>query len=195
MGSATPSYMLQHAFTFEDMHHHAAEAWGPLGADIADTWRKFNVAYFAGALRPIPLVISQTLPFGRRIGQCSHNPGHYRGGRAITLNLPDQGGHLIADNGTLLHEMLHQYLFERGEDPAHMGEPWRREIMRLTKLITGKTIWAGPSKTVRQNGKTTRMNAPRPETKEPSLPQAIIARWPHDKLGINLGFLGQSDDD
>ena len=30
-----------------------------------------------------------------------------------------------------------------------MGEPWRREIMRLTKIITGNTIWAGPSKTVR----------------------------------------------
>jgi hypothetical protein len=51
--------------------------------------------------------------------------------------------------------------------------------MRLTKLITGKTIWAGPSKTVRQNGKATRINAPYPETKEPLLPQAVIARWPH----------------
>jgi hypothetical protein len=90
--------------------------------------------------------------------------------------------------------MLHQYLFERGENPAHMGEPWRREIMRLTKLITGKTIWAGPSKVVRQNGKATRINAPHPKTKEASLPQAIIARWPHDEFGINLGFLGQSDD-
>ena len=35
--------------------------------------------------------------------------------------------------------MLHQYLFKRGEDTAHLGEPWRREIMRLTKLISGKT--------------------------------------------------------
>ena len=90
--------------------------------------------------------------------------------------------------------MLHQWLFERGENSAHAGEPWRREIMRLTKLITGKTIWAVPSKTVHQNGKATRINAPHSETKEPSLPQAIIARWRHDELGINLGFLGQSDD-
>jgi hypothetical protein len=142
--------------------------------------------------RPIPLIVSQTLPFERRIGQCSHNPKSWEG-RAITLNLPACGGQLIADNGTLLHEMLHQYLFERGEDPAHAGEPWRREIMRLTKLITGKTIWAGPSKTVRQNGKAIRINAPHPETKEVSLPQAIIARWPHNALGINLGFLGQSN--
>jgi hypothetical protein len=91
--------------------------------------------------------------------------------------------------------MLHQYLFEHGEDPAHMGGPWRREIMRLTKLITGRAIWAGPSQVVRQNGKATRINTPHPQTKETSLPQAIIARWPHDELGINLGFLGQSDDD
>src|SRR5205807_3276253 len=76
--------------------------------------------------------------------------------------------------------MLHQYLFERGEDTAHLGEPWRREIMRLTKLISGKTIWAGPSRVVRQNGKAVRINAHHPETKEPSLPQAVIARWPHD---------------
>jgi hypothetical protein len=189
----TRSYVLQHVFTFEDMHRHAAEAWGILGGDIADTWRKFNATYFNDALRPIPLIVSQTLPFGKRIGQCAHNPGHYRGGRAITLNLPNQGGHLIADNNTLLREMLHQYLFERGEDPVHMGEPWRREIMRLTKLIAGTTIWAGPSKVVRQSGKATRINAPHPETKEPSLPQAAIARWPHDGFGINLGFLGQSD--
>jgi len=90
--------------------------------------------------------------------------------------------------------MLHQYLFERGEDTAHLGEPWRREIMRLTKLISGKTIWAGPSRVVRQNGKAVRINAPHPETKEPSLPQAVIARWPHDGLNIDLGFLGQSFD-
>jgi hypothetical protein len=38
----TRSYVLQDAFTFEDMHRHAAEAWGILGGDIADTWRKFN---------------------------------------------------------------------------------------------------------------------------------------------------------
>jgi hypothetical protein len=63
--------------------------------------------------------------------------------------------------------------------------------MRLTHLITGKTIWAGPSKVVREDGKAVRINAPHPKTKKPSLPQAIIARWPHDEFGINLGFLGQ----
>jgi hypothetical protein len=84
----------------------------------------------------------------------------------------------------LLHEMVHQFLFERGENPKHAGASWRREIMRLTKSISGREIWAGPSKTMRVNGLVVRMNAPHPETGESSLPQKIIARWLHDELGI-----------
>ena len=36
-------------------------------------------------------------------------------GRTITLNVPTMFTDLIADSGTLLHEMVHQYLNERGE--------------------------------------------------------------------------------
>jgi hypothetical protein len=61
--------------------------------------------------------------------------------------------------------------------------------MRLTKLIAGKTIWAGPSKVVRQDCRAVRINAPHPEIKEASLPQAVIARWPHNGLGINSASL------
>ena len=93
----------------------------------------------------------------------------------------------MADNNTILHEMVHQFLFERGEYPSHDGGPWRREIMRLTKVITGREIWAGRSKTVRRDGKVCRIN----EDKEGkvSLPQSIIARWPHDGLGIDFGAI------
>ena len=87
--------------------------------------------------------------------------------------------------------MVHQFLFERGEDAAHRSQGWRREIMRLNKLITGVDIWAGPSVVRRIEGVATRFNAPHPETGEQSLPQAVIARWPHDKVGINLGILGK----
>jgi hypothetical protein len=99
--------------------------------------------------------------------------------------------HLLADNNTLLHEMIHQFLFERGEKAAHADEPWRREIMRLTKQITGKDIWAGASKSVRQGKHVTKINAPHSETGALSLPQKVIARWPHDgNLGIDFGHLG-----
>jgi hypothetical protein len=180
--------MLQAIFTVDDMRRFAGEAWGQLGVEIVEKWCEFNVAYFDGALKPVPLVISNAQPFGKRPAFCSYNPG--ANGRTITLNVPKFHNVLVADNNTLLHEMVHQFLFERGELAAHASGPWRREIMRLTKLITGREIWAGPSKTVRVNGSIIRMNAPHPETGEQSLPQKIIARWPHDELGIDFGRLG-----
>jgi hypothetical protein len=130
-------------FTQKDMERFATEAWGPLGASTAAKWAEFNKKYFAGELRPIPLIITPTLPFGRRIGHCAFNPESKA--RLIALNLPQTTGHgayeLVADNNTLLHEMIHQLLQQRGEDSKHAGEGWRREIMRLNKLITGKEIW------------------------------------------------------
>jgi hypothetical protein len=183
---ATPSYVLQ--FSIEDMRRFGGEAWGQLGVNIVDKWCEFNAAYFDNALRPVPLVITNTLPFGKRLAFCSYNPD--ASGRTITLNVPRDHKVLVADNNTLLHEMVHQFLFERGEYASHDGAPWRREITRLTKHITGKEIWAGPSKVVRQNGKAIRINASHPETGQPSLSQKVIARWPHDEVGIDFGRLG-----
>jgi hypothetical protein len=80
-------------------------------------WREFNAKFFYGALHPIPIVISPTLPFGRRIGQCSHGFN----GRTTTLNVPAKHDRLVADNGTLLHEMVRHFLQERGEDWAPLG--------------------------------------------------------------------------
>jgi hypothetical protein len=131
------------------------------------------------------LVITHAQPFGKRLAFCFYNPDS--SGRTITLNIPKKHIVLVADINTLIHEMVHQFLFERGEHANHDGAPWRREIMRLTKLITGKDIWAGRSKTVRCDGKVVRINAANPETGEVSLPQKVIARWPHDELGIDFG--------
>ena len=175
-------------FTVADMHRFAGEAWGPLGVSIVERWCEFNAAYFDGVLRPVPLVITHTQPFGNRLAFCSYSPN--TAGRTITLNVPKAHRNLLADNNSLLHEMVHQFLFERGEYAAHDGEPWRREIMHLTKQITGREIWAGRSMTVRQDKGVIRINAPHPETKEPSLPQDSIARWPRT-IGISLGCLGE----
>ena len=40
-------------------------------------------------------------------------------GRTITLNVPTMFTDLRADSGTLLQEMVHQYLNERGEPAGH----------------------------------------------------------------------------
>jgi hypothetical protein len=83
------------------------------------------------------------------------------------------------------------------EPAGHDSEGWRREIMRLTKLITGKEIWAGRSMTKRVKGadgklsKVIRLNAPH-EDGRLSLGQSEIARWPHDGCGIDLGRLGDA---
>jgi hypothetical protein len=176
-------------FTVEDMRRFAGEAWGQFGIKVVERWCEYNTTYFNGALRPVPLVITHTQPFGKRLAFCSYNPNST--GRTITLNVPKQHNSLLADNDTLLHEMVHQLLFERGENAAHDGQPWRREIMRLTRQITGREIWAGRSVTVRRDKRVVRINAPHPETKEPSLPQAAIAQWPHDGLGIDRAFGGR----
>jgi hypothetical protein len=125
-------------FTIEDMRRFAGEAWGPLGVSIVEKWRAFNAAYFDGALRPVPLVVTNTQPFGKRLAFCSYNPDTR--GRTITLNVPKAHRTLLADNGVLLHEMIHQFLFERGEYASHNGAGWRREIMRLTKQIAGRDL-------------------------------------------------------
>jgi hypothetical protein len=187
-------------FTLKDMERFATEAWGELGTKTVERWAEFNGRYFGGELKPVPLVITNTQPFGKRLAFCSY-AGPDRHGRTITVNVPKEPGAngasyaLLADNDTLLHEMVHQYLFERGEAAGHDSNGWRREIMRLNKLITGKEIWAGRSITKRVEGgdgklsKVVRINKPRDDGMN-SIGQKEIARWPHDAFGINLGRLG-----
>jgi len=100
-------------FTLDDMRKFATEAWGPLGAGVVTCWAEFNARYFDGRLRPVPIVLTHTQPFGRRLAFCSH--GAF--GRTITLNIPKaaRSSALLADNSALLHEMVHQGLFEAGE--------------------------------------------------------------------------------
>jgi hypothetical protein len=175
-------------FTIDDMYRFATEAWGPLGTTTVDKWKEFNERYFDGRLRPVPLVITNTQPFGKRLAFCSYNSAYNASGRTITLNVPKDHQSLLADNGVLLHEMIHQALFERGTDAAHASEGWRNEIMRLHWLITGSVIWAGRSLVKRIDGKAVRINAPRSDGTA-SMTQGSIARWPHS-AGIDLGRLG-----
>jgi hypothetical protein len=75
---------------------------------------------------------------------------------------------------------------------SQIGETFqcgRREILRLS--YPGKTIWTGPSKLVRQSDKQpASTHLTRKPENHPC--RRLIARWPHDELGISLGFLGQS---
>jgi len=66
------------AFTRDDMERFAAEAWGSFGAAIVAEWAELNARFFAGALRPVPLVLTNAQPFGKRLAFCSYTPGFRR---------------------------------------------------------------------------------------------------------------------
>jgi hypothetical protein len=76
-----------------------------------------------------------------------------------------------------------------GAAGGSLASSWWNAIVFGLFFKSRRTGYAGPSRVVRQNGKAIRINAPQPETKEPSLSQAVIARWPHDGPGINSASL------
>jgi hypothetical protein len=51
------------AATVEDMRRFAGEAWGAFGVSVVSKWCEFNARYFDGALKPVPLVITDAQPF------------------------------------------------------------------------------------------------------------------------------------
>jgi hypothetical protein len=172
-------------YTLAEMRHALEVGWGAVGGRVADCWADYNRRYFGGRLKPLPLFLTPLAPYGKKVGwTCGGAVTH------IALCVPKDGTANVADKGTLLHEMIHQALHESGECPKHAGEPWCREIMRLHRQITGKEIWAGKYTVTKERGsrRSLRGNLPHPETGAPSIPQAEIARWPHDS-GIDLGAL------
>jgi hypothetical protein len=77
---------------------------------------------------------------------------------------------------------------------SQIGETFqcgRREILRLTKLSRQDKSGQG-----RPNWCARAISNPHQRTSpgnQRTIPAAgVIARWPHDELGISLGFLGQS---
>jgi hypothetical protein len=176
-------------YTREEMRHALVVGWGALGGRVADAWGEYNALYFGGRLAPLPIFLTPVSPYGHWVGlTCiSKSVTH------IALTAPRDGTRLVADRDTLLHEMVHQYLFEAGVCPHHAGGPWRWEIMRLHKQITGQDIWAGKytvAKRVTDHSDrvSVRTNAPHPRTGQASLGQQQIARWPHG-TDIKLGPL------
>jgi hypothetical protein len=81
-----------YSFSFADMQRFAAEAWRPLGTATVNKWAEFNRRDFDARLRPVPLVITNTQPFGKRLAFCSYYPDNK--GRTITLNVPQHHNYL-----------------------------------------------------------------------------------------------------
>lgn len=165
--------------TFPEMRKMMSWSWGDRGVWAADLWRKFNEAYWGGQLEPVPIWFPQASPYGHWVGLCSGN----RQGQTQHIQLlrgkPDD---FLAH--VLLHEMIHQYLFETGQNPAHNAQPWCEEVMRLTKQIWGKDIWVSPSVPRKVDGKSQRIQKRSPARQE-SIPLKEISGWPHS-LNLTL---------
>jgi hypothetical protein len=78
-----------------EMQTFLRHGWCELGERVFETWADYNTRYFDGGLRPIAIVPTPTLPYGRCIG-LTH------GTERIMLSAPLNGTHLVADRSTLL---------------------------------------------------------------------------------------------
>ena len=153
--------------------------YGDEGAEFARLWCAFNDQLFDGKLSPVPIYQPTATPFGHWIGQYQGNE------RNESLCIQLMRGRERADKiSILLHEMIHQRLWESGEDPSHNARPWCHEIMRLTKELWRKEIAASPDSPRKVNGQSRRIQKPSPDG-QLSITRQDIARWPHS-LGLSV---------
>jgi len=78
---------------------------------------------------------------------------------------------------TVLHELLHNELAQRGQDPKHRGEPWAQRCQELSDRL-GLAAKIERPRSVRLDGKVVTI------TPDGCLPYAELARWP---LGLMDG--------
>ena len=162
---------------------------GQEGEQLADLWVAFNKLGWGGKLQPAPITFPATLPYGHAIGQA-----HYGEDGRDFIDL-QYGLSMQMKVDVLLHEMVHQYLFQTNQNPRHNAIPWCREIMRLSVLFWGKEIWAAPSTVGKvvvghKDGKQVRQSARRQPASPTGIPSASmedIKRWP-DSFGLHVPY-------
>jgi hypothetical protein len=163
--------------TFEDMRLIADRCFAELGAKTVLLWKRYNANYFGGELKPTPVLYVPTSPYGHWVGCTVFD-------RNIYLMYPGEKRSWGFVRGVLLHEMLHQYLRQVGKATAHQGEPWREEIMRISRLF-GLEVWAGKYTVAKIDGRSVRINKPNPDasSKAQALNQDQISKWPYS-IGV-----------
>ena len=172
-------------FTESNLRDFLRTGWGAAGERVADHFFDLNDRYFAGKIKPVPIVITPTSPHGRWLGLTCGN-ARQNSASLIYLTRPSRGDSLVADRGVLLHEMIHASLMQRGDDPGHDGQPWRDEITRISRACN-RTITAMPTKV-----KKVKMPDGSRKSKRivqgGSLTQKEIATWP-ESIGLDFGDL------
>jgi hypothetical protein len=163
--------------SFDDYRRAATILWGDAGTFMLDTFAELNAELFDGQLPPLPMTIAM-VPYGACVGATAPKANH---GDTPQIVLPPEifNGSARLDGGAayvrdvITHEMVHARLMLDGRDPKHNGEPWCREITRLSPVVLRREIRAAPVKARRIDGRV--VKAPR----DGYLPRAVLARWPH----------------
>jgi len=146
--------------------------FGRDGEQLADLWAALNDQLWGGLLEPTPIWLPRVTTYGRWVGKYTGNLEHRTLSIQVKWQLGEQGR---AD--VLLHEMVHQRLHERRECTKHNAWPWCREIVRLTRELWGRDIWASPAVPRRVAGHSTRVQVAGPGGLQ-SISRQAIATWP-----------------
>lgn len=165
--------------TVDQLRQMMGWTFGRDGEQLAELWAAFNDRLWGGSLEPVPIWLPRVTTYGRWIGLYSGNHDHRSLSVQVKWQLSPQ-----AQADVLLHECVHQALWEQRQCPAHNAWPWCREIVRLTRELWGIDIWAAPSVPRRVAGHSTRVQAAGPG-EQVSITRQQIATWPHS-LGLHV---------
>jgi hypothetical protein len=159
---------------------------GDRGVALVELWKEINQRCFEGRLCPLPIQWVTCMPYGRCVGSIrhSHAKGHQRTARIeIMRTRSNKDAALI-----LLHEMVHQSLMEQDMDPSHISAFWRKELVRLSLDVFGKSVVV-PREMVRKFMRDDGLWSSRRELEQvPILPSHLIlnraqsAQWPHSLI-------------
>lgn len=161
--------------TVRDYRYAAGLLWGIAGTFLVDEYQALNARYFADELPPRPIVIG-LVAYGGCLGLTRHD-GPWIGPRiTIAPELFRRGTRHVAD--VLLHEMIHTKLILAGEYAKHNGQPWCRELMRLSPLVLGVECQAEPIHPRRIRDAPTGKSSTRRQVRAGFLSRAALAGWP-----------------
>ena len=138
----------QPSLSWESMRSFMQIGWGSTGQKAYDDYCSFNRKFFSDQLPPAHISFSYTSQFGRWLGQCAYGKERSGGrhtmaritlcrplGRELPASFRNRQYSLCADSAVLLHEMLHLYLFQRGEPAGHSSAGWIDGVLRMSEQL------------------------------------------------------------
>jgi hypothetical protein len=168
---------------YMDYRGAAVTLWGRAGAFAHDAYAR-NRHLYPGLPERLPIVIGITA-----YGGCNGltRLGWEHGPRISLFSAEFKKGRYLVED-TILHEMLHAWLYVTGQDTAHDSETWYSAVRRLSPFVLGRElqVWRGHDrKSVRvpnpNFGKVE--GAPKTLVRKVRVDEATkhsdVATWPH----------------